>query len=43
MAKRPEALTTFAAGAKNAGKKPKNIGPEATPRPSPSQPTQKEE
>lgn len=32
MAKQPEALATFAASAKNAGKKPKDIGLEATPK-----------
>ena len=31
MAKQPEALATFAASAKNAGKKPKDFGLEATP------------
>lgn len=30
MAKQPEALATFAASARNAGKKPKEIGLEAT-------------
>lgn len=31
MAKQPEALATFAASARNAGKKPKDIGLKATP------------
>lgn len=31
MAKQPEALATFAATARNQGKKPKSIGLEATP------------
>ncbi|SFC36837.1 hypothetical protein SAMN05428997_10691 [Bosea sp. CRIB-10] len=35
MAKQPEALATFAASAKNAGKKPKDIGLEATPQTTP--------
>lgn len=35
MAKQPEALATFAASARNAGKKPKDIGLEATPKTKP--------
>lgn len=45
MAKQPEALATFAASAKNAGKKPKAIGLEATPgtAPIPTDPKKKDE
>jgi hypothetical protein len=35
MAKQPEALATFAAGARNDGKKPDEIGLEATPETAP--------
>jgi hypothetical protein len=43
MAKQPEALATFAASARNAGKKPKEIGLEATPetKPIPMDPKRK--
>lgn len=43
MAKQPEALATFAASARNAGKKPKEIGLEATreTKPIPTDPKRK--